>query len=72
MTKKFQIKKVKRCLKFAGVPSKGEMYEVYKLTGPRGLTKYFRFKYEAKAWLKNHTTNHPLTTDQIIDVMRGR
>ena len=71
MSKKFKIKKVKRCLKFAGVPSKGEMYEVYKLTGPR-VTKYFRFKYEAKAWLKNHTTNHPLTNEQINDVMRGR
>ena len=71
MSKKFKIKKVKRCLKFAGVPSKGEMYEVYKLTGPY-VTKYFRFKYEAKAWLKKYTTNQPLTTEQIIDVFRGR
>ena len=71
MSKKFKIKKVKRCLKFAGVPSKGEMYEVYKLTGPR-VTKYFRFKYEAQAWIKNYTTNQPLTTEQIIDVFRGR
>ena len=71
MSKKFKIKKVKRCLKFAGVPSKGEMYEVYKLTGPR-VTKYFRFKYEAKAWLKNYTTSHPLTNEQRIDVFMGR
>jgi hypothetical protein len=72
MNKKFQIKKVKRCLKFKGVPSKGEMYEVYKLTGPRGLTKYFRFKYEAQAWVKNYTTNHPMTKDQMYDFYKGR
>ena len=71
MSKKFKIKKVKRCLKFAGVPSKGEMYEVYKLTGPR-VTKYFRFKYEAQAWVKNYTTNHPLTDEQLIDLFLGR
>lgn len=71
MKKRFQIKKVKRCLKFKGVPSKAEMYEVYKVTGPN-LTKYFRFKYEAEAWVKNQITRYQLTDEQKIDLALGR
>ena len=69
---KFKIKKVKRCLKFKGVPSKGEMYEVYKVTGPKGFVKYFNFKYKAAEWIKAYTTRQPLTTEQLSDVKRGR
>ena len=51
---------------------KPSQYIVYKVTGPNNVKKYFGLKKNAEAWVKDHTTNHPLTTDQLIDVMRGR
>lgn len=72
MNKSFKVKKVKRVLKFKGVPDKGTMYEVWKVTGPRGLVKYFNFKYKALEWIKNHTTNHPMTKEQMYDFYKGR
>ena len=55
----FKVKKVKRCLKFRGVPSNAEMYIVYEVSGPRGLKKVFNYKYKALEWIKNYTTKHP-------------
>ena len=72
MSKGFKIKKVKRVLKFKGVPSKATMYEVWKVTGPRGLVKYFNYKYNATEWVKNYTTNHPMSKEQMYDFYKGR
>ena len=66
---KFKITKVKRVLNLKDT-GKGT-YIMYKVTGPK-LKKYFRFKYEAEAWLKNYTTQHPLTDEQMIDLFLGR
>lgn len=66
---KFKISKVRRVLRFKGVPSNGEMYNVWKLTGPRITTKYFRFKYEAEAWVRNHTARQPLTAGQLAKII---
>ena len=68
----FKVKKVRRCLKFKGVPSKGEMYDVYKVTGPRSLVKYFAFKKDATAWIKKVTTRFPMTADEMYDFYKGR
>ena len=68
----FKVTKVKRCLKFKGVPSKGEMYEVYKVTGPRGLVKYFNFKYKATEWINSTTARKPMTKDEMYDFYKGR
>jgi len=68
----FKITKVRRCLKFRGVPSKGEMYIVYKVSGPRKLVKYFGYKKDATAWVKDWTTNKPMTSDQMYDFYKGR
>ena len=67
---KFKIQKVKRVLNLKDTDGP-DTYIMYKVTGPH-TKKYFRFKYEAQAWIKNYTTNQPLTTEQIIDVFRGR
>jgi hypothetical protein len=68
----FKITKVRRCLKFKGVPSKGEMYIVYKVTGPRDLVKYFGYKKDATAWVKDFTTRHPMTASEMYDFYKGR
>jgi hypothetical protein len=68
----FKVKRVKRCLKFAGVPSKGDMYITYKVSGPRGLVKYFGYKKDAMAWIKDYTTKKPMTSEQMYDFYKGR
>lgn len=68
----FKVKKVRRCLRFAGVPSKAEMYEVWKVTGPRGLVKYFNYKYKAMEWIKKYTTQQPLTMAQMRAIIIGK
>jgi hypothetical protein len=68
----FKVKKVKRVLKFKGVPSKGTMYEIYRVTGPKGLVKDFRFKYEATAWINRVTARPALTEEQVYDFYKGR
>ena len=72
MNKGFKITKVRRVLKLKDNNFEAATYNVYKVSGPRKLVKYFGLKKDATAWVKNYTTCHPLTTDQIIDVMRGR
>lgn len=72
MNKNFKINKVKRVLRLADNGFEPTNYIMYKVTGPRKLVKYFGYKKDATAWVKNYTTKQPLTTDQIIDVMRGR
>jgi len=72
MNKGFKITKVRRVLKLKDNNFEAATYNVYKVSGPRKLVKYFGLKKDATAWVKNYTTGHPLTTDQIIDVMRGR
>ena len=67
--RKFKIQKVKRVLNLKDT-GKGT-YIMYKVTGPY-IKKYFRFKYEAQAWIKNYTTQHPLTDEQMIDLFLGR
>ena len=67
--RKFKIQKVKRVLNLKDTGT--GTYIMYKVTGPH-IKKYFRFKYEAEAWVKNYTTNHPLTDEQTIDLFMGR
>jgi len=66
---KFKISKVRRTLRFVGVPSNGEMYNVWKVSGPRMTSKYFRFKYEAEAWVTSHTARKPLTAGQLAKLI---
>ena len=72
MNKSFKITKVKRVLRLADNNFEPDTYIMYKVSGPRKLVKYFGYKKDATAWVKDYTTQKPLTTDQIIDVLRGR
>ena len=68
---KFKIQKVKRVLKLSVNGYKPAQYIVYKLTGPN-VKKYFGLKKNAEAWLKWHTSNHPMTEEQLNDFYKGR
>ena len=72
MNKSFKISKVKRVLRLADNGFEPTNYIVYKVTGPRKLVKYFGYKKDATAWVKDYTTKKPMTTDNLIDLMRGR
>ena len=68
---KFQIRKVRRVLRLKSNEFKPATYNVYKVTGPRRLVKYFVLKGDATTFVKrmNDTT---VTSDQLLDVMKGK
>ncbi len=72
MNKNFKITKVRRVLRLADNDFVPDTYIMYKVSGPRKLVKYFTTKKDATAWVKDYTAQKPMTTDQIIDLMRGR
>ena len=72
MNKNFKITKVRRVLRLADNNFEPDTYIMYKVSGPRKLVKYFGYKKDATAWVKDYTAQKPMTTDQIIDLMRGR
>ena len=57
---KFKIVKVRRVLKLASNDFNAATYEVYKVTGPRKLVKYFALKKDATAWVKLVTDTTPV------------
>lgn len=69
---KYKITKVRRVLRLADNNFEPDTYIMYKVSGPRKLVKYFGYKKDAQAWVKDYTTQKPLTTENIIDLMRGR
>ena len=72
MTKSFKISKVKRVLRLADNGFEPDTYIVYKVSGPRGLLKYFTFKKDATAWLKDFTKRKQMTSEQMYDFYKGR
>lgn len=69
---KYKITKVRRVLRLADNEFEPATYIMYKVSGPRKLVKYFGYKKDAQAWVKDFTTQKPLTTENIIDLLRGR
>ena len=72
MNKNFKISKVRRVLRLVDNDFNPATYFVYKVSGPRGFRKYFTLKKDATAWVKNYTTKHPMTSDQLYDFYKGR
>ena len=71
MSKKFQIKKVRRVLRLKSNDFQSATYNVWKVSGPNKLTKYFTTKKDATAFVKSYTDN-TVTTEQLLDVIKGR
>ncbi len=69
---KYKITKVRRVLRLASNEFEPATYIMYKVSGPRKLVKYFTTKKAATAWVKDYTTRKPMTTENIIDLLRGR
>ncbi len=72
MNKNFKISKVSRVLRLADNRFEPTNYIVYKVSGPRKLVKYFGYKKDATAWVKDVTTKKPMTSDQMYDFYKGR
>jgi hypothetical protein len=72
MNKNFKVQKVKRVLRLPITKFEPANYIVYKVSGPRKLVKYFGFKKDAEAWVKDFTTNKPMTKDEMYDFYKGR
>lgn len=69
---KYKITKVRRVLRLADNEFEPATYFMYKVTGPLKLVKYFVTKKDATAWVKDYTTNKPLTKDEMYDFYKGR
>ena len=72
MNKNFKISKVRRVLRLVENDFNPSTYFVYKVSGPRKLVKYFNLKKDATAWVKNYTTNKPMTSDELYNFYKGR
>jgi hypothetical protein len=72
MSKNFKISKVKRVLRLADTGFEPANYIVYKVSGPRGLLKYFTLKKDATAWVKDFTKRKQMTSEQMYDFYKGR
>ena len=72
MNKNFKISKVKRVLRLADNGFQPDTYIMYKVSGPRKLVKYFGYKKDATAWVKDYTTQKPMTKDEMYDFYKGR
>jgi hypothetical protein len=68
---KFQIKKVRRVLRLKSNDFNSATYNVWKVTGPNRLVKYFTTKKDGQAYIKRMNDN-TITTEQLFDVMKGR
>ena len=72
MNKNFKVSKVRRVLRLVDNGFNPATYFVYKVSGPRGFQKFFTLKKDATAWVKNWTSNKPMTSDQLYDYYKGR
>jgi hypothetical protein len=72
MNKNFKITKVRRVLRLKENDFVPSTYFVYKVSGPRKLVKYFGYKKDATAWVKDYTTRTPLTMAQMRAIIIGK
>jgi len=72
MNKNFKISKVRRVLRLVDNDFNPATYFVYKVSGPRKLVKYFTLKKDATAWVKDVTTQKPMTAGELYNFYNGR
>jgi hypothetical protein len=68
---KYSIKKVRRVMKMKSNDFNPATYNVWKVSGPKGFSKYYTTKKDATAFVKRYTDTS-VTTDIIIDLIKGR
>jgi hypothetical protein len=72
MNKNFKISKVRRVLRLVDNDFNPATYFVYKVSGHRKLVKYFTLKKDATAWVKDVTTQKPMTAGELYNFYKGR
>ena len=65
---KFGINKVRRVLRMKDNDYEPAMYEVWKVSGPRGFKKYFTTKKDATAYVKK-MKDRTLTAEVVNNLM---
>ena len=65
---KFGINKVRRVLRMKDNDYEPAMYEVWKVSGPRGFKKYFTTKKDATAYVKS-MNDRTLTAEVVSNLL---
>lgn len=66
---KFGVKKVRRVLSMKDNNYEPAMYEVWKVSGPRGFKKYFTTKKDATAYIKS-MNDRTMTAEVVSNLLR--
>lgn len=68
--KNYEIKKVRRVMRVKSEGFVPTTFEVYKVTGPNKLRKYFVSRKDAKAFVDKYTDNKMLVVDAFRELER--
>ena len=66
----YSIKKVKRVLRMKSEKFEPTTYEVYKVTGPKGIKKFFSNKKDASEFVKKYTDTKMNIVDVFTEIKR--
>jgi hypothetical protein len=66
----YSIKKVKRVLRMKSEKFEPTTFEVYKVTGPKGIKKFFSNKKDASEFVKKHTDTKMNIVDVFTEIKR--
>ena len=65
----YVIKKVQKVMRFKDNNFEPATYEIFKVSGPNGIKKYFVSRKDAKTYI-DKITDTKLTLDIVKDIMR--
>ncbi len=66
--KNYEISKVRKVMKMKDNNFESATYEIFKVSGPRGIKKYFVSRKDAKAYI-DKITDTKLTLDIVKNIM---
>jgi hypothetical protein len=66
----YSIKKVKRVLRMKSEGFKPAEFEVYKVTGPKGIKKFFSNRKDASEFVKRYTDTKMNIVDVFTEIKR--
>ena len=66
----YSIKKVNRVMRMKSEKFVPTTFEVYKVTGPKGIKKYFSNKKDASEFVKRHTDTKMNIVDVFTEIKR--
>jgi hypothetical protein len=66
----YSIKKVQRVLRMKSEKFEPTTFEVYKVTGPKGIKKFFSNRKDASEFVKKHTDTKMNIVDVFTEIKR--